>query len=304
MIYDIITVGGGPAGLCAAVYAGRAGKSVLVLEREAFGGQIVYSPLVENYPGVAAVSGPDFADELISQAKKFGAELKRGTVTSVEREGELIAVRTKRGDFLSRAVIIAAGSRHRELGVDREREFVGSGVSYCAVCDGAFFKGKVTAVVGGGNTAFQDALYLSAGCGKVYLIHRRTSFRADASLVERAKETENIELITPATVEKLNGGARLESVTVRFGDGSSAGLECAGLFVAVGQEPQNAPFADILPLDSAGYVDIGEGLCAGDGIFVAGDCRRKALRQLTTAVGDGAQAAVAACEYIDAAFAR
>lgn len=300
MTYDIIIIGAGPAGLTAALYACRAGKTVLVLERSTPGGQITASPLVENYPGVPAVSGAEFAMNLLEQVKDLGAQVKTSAAQKVRRDGELFIVETRRGQFTSRALIVATGSRHRELGIEREKELIGSGVSYCAVCDGAFFAGRTTVVVGGGNTALQDAVYLSARCEKVYLIHRRNEFRADAHLVSRVRDIPNIEIVTPAVVQSLNGEVRLESLTVRTGDETRT-LLCDGLFVAVGQEPQNAPFADIVPLDESGYVDIDEGLCASPGVFVAGDCRKKALRQLTTAVGDGAQAGVAACEYLDKA---
>ena len=202
-------------------------------------------------------------------------------------------------EYSARTVIIASGSRHRPLGVEREEELVGAGVSYCAVCDGAFFAGRDVCVAGGGNTALQDAIYLSARSSKVYLIHRREQFRGDAALVDKIRNTENIEIVTPAVIERLGGEHALESVTVKYTDGREREIPAQGLFIAVGQIPQNAPFEGILPLDEAGYVSVGEELSVGDGIFVAGDCRRKELRQLTTAVGDGAAAATKACEYID-----
>lgn len=299
MTYDIIIIGAGPAGLTAALYASRAGKSVLVLERSTPGGQITTSPLVENYPGIPAVSGAEFATNLIGQAKALGVQIKVSAATGIRREGDGFAVGTRRAEFSCRAVIIATGSRHRELGIEREKELVGAGVSYCAVCDGAFFAGQVTAVVGGGNTALQDAVYLSAQCEKVYLIHRRSGFRADTHLVSRVRSMGNIEIITPAVIESLNGTPRLESVTVRIAGSEARDIPCAGLFVAVGQEPQNSPFADLVPLDDRGYISIDESLTPSPGIFIAGDCRTKSLRQLTTAIGDGASAGVAACEYVD-----
>lgn len=299
MTYDIIIIGAGPAGLTAALYASRAGKSVLLLERSTLGGQITASPLVENYPGIPAVSGAEFATNLIEQVKTLGAQIKISAATAIRRDGDVFTVETRRAEFSCRAVIIATGSRHRELGIEREKELVGSGVSYCAVCDGAFFAGRVTAVVGGGNTALQDAVYLSARCEKVYLIHRRNEFRADAHLVNRVRSIPNIEIVTPAQVESLNGDNRLCSVTVRISDNELRTFDCDGLFVAVGQEPQNSPFADLVPLDDRGYIAIDESLTTSPGIFIAGDCRAKSLRQLTTAIGDGASAGVAACEYVD-----
>ena len=302
-IYDVLVVGAGPAGLTAALYAGRAGKSVIVFEKEVFGGQITYSPKVENYPGIPEVSGNEFAETLLSQISALGVSVRFGSVSSIriaDGDGVHDKIVTVAGkEYSARTVIIASGSRHRPLGVEREEELVGAGVSYCAVCDGAFFAARDVGVAGGGNTALQDAIYLSARSSKVYLIHRREQFRGDAALVDKIRNTENIEIVTPAVIERLGGEHALESVTVKYTDGREREIPAQGLFIAVGQIPQNAPFEGFLPLDEAGYVSVGEELSVGDGIFVAGDCRRKELRQLTTAVGDGAAAATKACEYID-----
>ena len=287
-IYDVLVVGAGPAGLTAALYAGRAGKSVIVFEKEVFGGQITYSPKVENYPGIPEVSGNEFAETLLSQISALGVSVRFGSVSSIriaDGDGVHDKIVTVSGkEYSARTVIIASGSRHRPLGVEREEELVGAGVSYCAVCDGAFFAGRDVCVAGGGNTALQDAIYLSARSSKVYLIHRREQFRGDAALVDKIRNTENIEIVTPAVIERLGGEHALESVTVKYTDGREREIPAQGLFIAVGQIPQNAPFEGILPLDEAGYVSVGEELSVGDGIFVAGDCRRKELRQLTTAV--------------------
>lgn len=298
---DIIIIGAGPAGLCAALYACRAGKTVEIFEREVFGGQITYSPKVENYPGIPEISGNEFAEALISQVTELGASIRFGDVTSVTSEGDEKIVTVSGKEHRCRAVIIATGSRHRTLGIEREEELVGSGVSYCAVCDGAFFAGRDVCVVGGGNTALQDAIYLSARSSKVYLIHRRDEFRGDAALVRKIRNTENIEVITPARVVSLGGEDMLESVTVELSDKTTRELPVSGIFIAVGQLPQNAPFEGVVPLDGKGYIDVDEGLVCGEGIFAAGDCRRKHLHQLTTAVGDGAAAATLAVEYLEQA---
>ncbi len=297
--YDIIIVGAGPAGLCAALYAARAGQRVLVLEREAFGGQITYSPLVENYPGIPAISGLDYGDALMKQATALGAEVQFGDVDTLARvEGGFSA--TSFGEcFEAPAVILATGSRHRPLGIAREEKLVGKGISYCAVCDGAFYAGRDVAVVGGGNTALQDALYLSKKSKTVYLIHRRDTFRADRYLVEKVAATPNIRPILSTTVKALLGDGHLTGLRLQTPSGEET-LSVDGTFLAVGQLPANALFEGLLPMDEGGYADVGED-CATPvpGLYVAGDCRRKAVRQLATAVSDGATAATAACEYLD-----
>ncbi len=297
---DIIIIGAGPAGLTAAIYALRAGKSVLVLEKELFGGQITYSPSVENYPGYKQISGNEFAENLIDQATSLGAEIELAEVVQI-LEGPVKTVITDGGRYECRSVIIASGSRHRHLGLPREEELVGAGVSYCAVCDGAFFKGKTVAVAGGGDAALQDAIFLSDRCQHVSIIHRRDTFRGEARLEAILRSRGNVEFVMDSVIESLEGDKKLSGITVRNKKtGEERKLPLDGLFVAVGQEPQNAPFADIVALDVSGYADAGED-CATKvpGIFVAGDCRRKSVRQLTTAVGDGAVAGLAAVNYIN-----
>jgi len=298
-MYDIIIIGGGPAGLTAATYARRAGKSVLVIEKNAFGGQITWSPRVENFPGFVSVSGSELGDRLLEQAMEQGAEVELDEVRSLRREAEgFTAVTESGGEFRARAVVLATGSRPRPLGVEREEELVGSGVCYCAVCDGAFFKGKDVAVAGGGNSALQDALLLSESCRRVYLIHRRDSFRAEARLVEALRARENVELLLGARITALLGGEALSGLTVEQ-EGQSRQLAVEGLFVAVGHQPDNGAFAEHLRLDDAGYADAAEDcLTPTPGLFVAGDCRKKGVRQLTTAVADGAVAALAACHWL------
>ena len=299
-MYDILIIGGGPAGLTAATYACRAGKSVLVIEKNAFGGQITWSPKVENFPGFLSVSGVELGDKLLEQAMEQGAEVELDAVTALERSGEGFLARTESGaDFAARTVILATGARPRSLGLPREEELVGSGVCYCAVCDGAFYKGRPVAVNGGGNSALQDALLLSESCSKVYLIHRRDSFRGEQKLVEALEAKENVEFVLEASVTELLGDTELRGIVVDQ-KGEKRQLAVEGLFVAIGHQPDHSAFADWLSLDKAGYADSGEDcLSPTAGLFVAGDCRKKSVRQLTTAVGDGAVAALAACQYLD-----
>ncbi len=298
---DIIVIGAGPAGLTAAIYALRAGKSVLIFEKELFGGQITYSPSVENYPGFKQISGNEFAGHLIDQATALGAEIEFAEVTGI-LDGPVKTVVTDSGNYECKSVIIASGSRHRHLGLEREEELTGSGISYCAVCDGAFFKGKTVAVAGGGDAALQDAIFLSERCRHVYLIHRRDTLRGEAHLESILRARDNVEFVLNSVIEKLEGEQKLSGILVKnklTGEHTQIALD--GLFIAVGQEPQNAPFAGLITLDNAGYADAGEDCStATPGIFVAGDCRKKAVRQLTTAVGDGAVAGLAAVNYINA----
>ncbi len=300
-MYDIIVIGGGPAGLTAATYARRAGKTVLVIEKAAFGGQITWSPKVENFPTIISISGTELGDRLLEQAMEQGAEVELEEVTAVEADGDVKRVRCDSGaEYEAKAIIIATGAKPRMLGLEREEELVGSGVGFCAVCDGAFYKGRDVAVNGGGNSALQDAMLLSETCRRVYLIHRRSSFRGEEKLVEALRRRENVEFILESTVEELLGDTELRGIAVRH-PGGRREIELDGLFVAVGHEPDNKIFAELMELDTAGYAASGEDCrTKTPGVFVAGDCRRKAVRQLTTAVADGSAAALAACAYIDA----
>lgn len=298
-MYDIIIIGGGPAGLTAATYARRAGKTVLVIEKHTFGGQITWSPLVENFPAIQSVSGTELGDRMLEQAMEHGADVELEEVVSVELDGDIKRVHTESGtEFAGRALIIATGAKPRMLGLAREAELVGSGVCYCAVCDGAFYKGSRVAVSGGGNSALQDALLLSEKCSRVYLIHRRSEFRGEAKLVEALREKENVEFLTEAAIVALLGEGELEGVVVER-RGERLTLAVSGLFVAIGHAPDNAAFASLIDLDPAGYAASDEScLTKTPGVFVAGDCRRKTVRQLTTAVADGSAAALAACEWL------
>lgn len=298
-MYDIIIIGGGPAGLTAATYACRAGKSVLVIEKNAFGGQIAWSPRVENFPGFLSISGTELGDKLLEQAMEQGAEVELDEVVSISGGNIKTVAAASGAEYQGRAVIIATGAKPRMLGLPHEEELVGSGVCFCAVCDGAFYKNLPVAVCGGGNSALQDALLLSEKCSKVYLIHRRDSFRGEAKLVEALEKRENVELILNAKVAELLGDSELHGIVVEQ-DGTQRSIELSGLFVAVGHSPDLAAFEGLLNLNAGGYAASAED-CRTEsaGVFVAGDCRAKSVRQLTTAVADGACSALAACEYLD-----
>ena len=299
-MYDIIIVGGGPAGLTAATYARRAGKSVLVIEKNAFGGQITWSPKVENFPSVISISGTELGDRLLEQAMEQGADAELEEVVSVSA-GEVKTVKCQSGaEFHARAVIIAAGAKPRMLGLPREEELIGSGVGFCAVCDGAFYKGRPVAVNGGGNSALQDALLLAETCSRVYLIHRRDSFRGEARLVDALWAKENVDFVMNASVVELLGESELTGIVVEQ-QGQRWEIAVEGLFVAVGHQPDVNLFENLIELDKGGYALSGEDCLTGTpGIFVAGDCRSKSVRQLTTAMADGSVAALAACAYLDA----
>ncbi len=295
--FDIIIVGGGPAGLTAAIYARRANKSVLVLEKAAVGGQIASSPRVDNFPGLPGISGAELADRLFEQASGLGARLELEEVLEL-RDGSPKTVVTDYGTYTCGALIYAGGMTHRSLGLAREAEL--PGVSYCAVCDGAFYQGKDVAVVGGGNTALQDALYLSDLCRQVTLIHRRDQFRGDPILAEALRQRPNVTCLLNTVVDALLGEEVLTGLRLRNTvTGELSELAVSGLFQAVGQLPQTASAAALLPLDEGGFLPAGES-CATSlpGIFVAGDCRTKEIRQLTTACADGSAAALAAIQYL------
>ena len=299
MTYDIVIVGAGTAGLTAAIYGRRAGKTVMVLESEVYGGQITQSPRVENYPGFAEVSGGEFGMKLYEQAAALGAETEFCRATGIRTEGAEKVVETDAGEFRAKTVILATGGRHRKLGIEREEELSGAGVSYCAVCDGAFFKGRDVAVVGGGSAALQDALFLANGCRKVYLIHRRDEFRGEARLAGQLEARENVEILRSARVKALLGEQTLSGVDVTTPEGVQR-LEVSGLFIAVGMAPENEAFRSVADLDETGYLIAGEDCrTRTPGIYAAGDCRTKQIRQLTTAAADGTVAALAACHDVD-----
>lgn len=291
-MYDIIIVGAGPAGLTAALYALRANKKVLIFEAKSYGGQIINAAKIENYPGIAEVSGFDYATTLYNQVKNLGAEFKFETVIRIEEDKSVI---TKANTYQAKAIILATGSENRKLNLPNEDKFIGRGVSYCATCDGNFYRNKTVAVIGGGNTALEDAIYLSNLVEKLYLIHRRDEFRGEEKLVDELKTKENVEIIFNSNVVSLNGDKKLDSIVVEDNSGNKKELNVDGLFIAIGREPKNSVFANIIDLDENGYIKYtGDVHTNVSGIYVAGDAKVKELRQLTTAVSDGAIAATTA----------
>lgn len=298
-MYDIIIIGGGPAGLVAAVYARRAQKSVLVIEKEVFGGQITFSPKVENIPGFKELSGNEFAENLVDQAINLGADFEMCEAISV-KQGDIKTVVTDSGEYEGKAVIIATGAKHRRLGLPNEDKFIGEGISFCAVCDGAFYKDKTVAVIGGGNSALQEAVLLSEQAKKVYVIQNLDFLTGEAALQEQLKAKPNVEIILGSVLDAYLGEDEIKGVRIkREKDGELSEIALDGVFLAIGLIPQNEAFADIIPLDERGYAIADENCLLDGGIFVAGDCRTKKIRQVTTAAADGAVAALAACDYIE-----
>lgn len=301
-MYDVVIIGSGPAGLSAAVYAKRAMLDVLVLEKEPFsGGQIVKTEQVDNYLGLNGINGFDMAMKFKEHADALEVPFKEGTVSAIEDKGMKKMVQLANGEVLeTKTIVIATGARHKMLGVEGEQELTGAGVSYCATCDGAFFRGKDVAVVGGGDVALGDALYLAKGCNKVYLVHRRDGFRAARSLQERVKEAENIEFLPFYEVKKIIGNGMIEEVWLTKNQtNGERSLAVSGLFIAVGMEPETAFVKDTVKTDKAGYIVAGEDCkTSTDGIFVAGDVRTKSVRQIVTAVADGAYAIAAVERYL------
>ena len=299
---DIAVIGGGPAGLTAALYAARAGKSVTVYERECIGGQITRAPQVENYPGTGRVSGLQLGDSMAAQAEVAGAEISLTDVQKIVKESSgIFRLDTDDGEYYAKAVIYACGARPRTLGLPGEAELIGHGISYCALCDGGFFKNQDVAVVGGGNSAFDDALLLSERCHHVTLIHRRSSSRAEQILVERVKQRNNISLLTDMTVSKLiQENGQLTGLALKSKIGKVETLPVSGLFVALGRLPDTQVLVGLAPLDENGYVFTDGKMAVPEtlGLFAAGDCRLKSVRQLTIAVSDGTVAAVSACRYL------
>ncbi len=297
---DLLIIGAGPAGLSAAIYGRRAGLSVILLESSMYGGQMVTTPEVENYPAYARISGWELAQKLYEQAEGLGAEILFENVTAIEQGETCKRVMTDAGVHEAGAVIIANGAVRRKLDCPGEERLSGHGVSYCATCDGAFFRDKVTCVVGGGNSALEEALYLSAICKKVYLIHRRDAFRGDAHGVAALEKQNNVEYVLSHVPVEVLGEDRVTGIKVRnVSSGQERVIDCDGVFVAIGLKPDNLRFAPLLALDESGYLVAGEDCSTNiPGIYAAGDTRTKRLRQIITAASDGAMAATQAAAYL------
>ena len=301
-IRDLIIIGAGPAGLTAAIYAKRAGFDTLVIDETGMGGgQIVNTYEVDNYPGLIHINGFDMGMKFKEHATEMGTEFADVTVTGVTKKDDLIYVYANDAEYVSKALIIATGAKHRALGVPGEEELRGMGVSYCATCDGAFFRKKVCAVVGGGDVALEDALFLAKGCSKVYLIHRRDEFRGAKVLADKVKETENIEIVYDSRVTEIIGEGSVNRIKVEnIKSGSVTELDINGIFIAVGMDPNTELFKDVVELDKSGYIKAGEDcITSTEGIFAAGDLRTKKLRQVITAAADGANAITSVSEYFN-----
>ncbi len=301
MCYDILIVGAGPAGLTAAIYARRAGKTVLVLERDTFGGQITFSPKLENYPGFAEISGNELAQRMLEQAMALGAEIDMDQVLAV-RDGAVKTVVGEARSYEAKTVIIAAGARHRRLHLPREEEFIGNGISFCAVCDGAFYRDRHVALVGGGNTALQEAVLLSEICECVTVVQNLPFLTGEQRLIEALAARPNVDYRYGTVVIGYEGGEALTALNLlQTESGTESRLAVDGAFLAIGTEPENVPFSAVAALNEQGYIAADES-CRTEtaGIFAAGDCRTKAYRQVATAISDGAAAALNACRYLDA----
>lgn len=300
-MYDIIIVGAGPAGLTAAVYARRAGKSVLVLEKDTFGGQVTFSPKLENYPGFQEISGNELAQRMLEQAMALGAEIDMDTVTEV-LDGEIKTVVGEAGRYEARSVIIAAGARHRRLNLPGEEEFIGNGISFCAVCDGAFYKDQHVAVIGGGNTALQEVILLADICKKVTVVQNLAFLTGEEKMIQLLQSKNNIEYIYNTVVTGYEGETSLQAIRLLNTETQETSrLEIDGIFLAIGTAPENDAYQKVAKLNEYGYIVSDESCQTGTpGIFAAGDCRTKAYRQVATAISDGAAAALNACRFLDA----
>lgn len=299
MKYDIIVVGAGPAGICSAIYAMRAGKKVLILEKEVIGGKVSSSAIIENYPGIEEIRGAELSDKLWEQVKKLGGEIKIEEVIHIKEIGEEKEVVTKENNYMCDVVILALGTKYRRLGLENEEKFIGKGLSFCAVCDGFFYKDKIVAVVGGGNSAISNAIELSQVCKKVYVLQNLDYLTGEAISIKQLEEKENVEIKYHTTVKRLLGEERLNSIEVEE-NGKIEILEIDGMFVSIGQIPETTMVKNEVEMDIEEYIKIDEkGRTSKEGIFSAGDCVEKEIRQLTTAVSDGTIAALNAVRYLE-----
>jgi thioredoxin reductase (NADPH) len=297
-MYDIIIIGCGPAGMAAAIYTLRAGKKTLIIEKETIGGQISSSPLVENYPGFKAISGSDLSNELYEQVINLSGEIELEEVLKIE-DGKIKQVITDSNTYKTKSIIIATGSKFRRLGLEKEEDLIGNGIHFCVACDGAFYKNKTVAVIGGGNSAVINAITLSEICKKVYVIQNLEDLTSENALSNKLKEKNNVEIYYNSVVKKLNGEKELESIVID-NNGKEENIVVDGVFISIGQVPQNEIFKDIINLNDCRYIDADEECKTNiDGIFVAGDCRDKKVRQVTTATSDGTIAALQAIRYIE-----
>jgi len=299
-MYDIIIIGGGPAGLTAAIYARRAGKSALVLEKASFGGQITYSPKIENFPSWGSISGTELADKMMEQALAQGADIELEEALSVEKAEGIFKVTTDFSEYEAKAIIIATGAKHRLLGVEGEENLVGKGISFCAVCDGAFYAGKEVMVIGGGNSALVEATLLAETCKKVTIVQNLPYLTGEKTTADALTSRDNVEVIYSTVVKEFKGADELEAVVLKSKDGTEQTLNPDGVFIAIGLAPENDAFKNLAELNEYGYIKSDENcLTFTEGVFVAGDCRTKSVRQIATATADGAVAALKAIEFID-----
>ena len=298
-MYDIIIIGAGPAGMTAGIYAKQARKNVLILEKEIYGGQILKADKVKNYPGFKEISGYEFANNLYTQLTDLGVEVKFEEVLEIRNKETSKEIKTTKSNYISKSVIIATGAESRKLGLNNEDKLLGKGISYCATCDGMFFKDKIVAIYGGGNNAIDDALYLSDIAKKVYVIYRRKEFKFDSINLEKLKEKDNVEFILNSNIIDIKGNEKLESITIKNNNEDKTELNIDGLFIAIGRIPVSSMCDNLIDLDDKGYIVSNESCKTNiDGIFVAGDIRIKEIRQLTTACSDGTVAALNACKYL------
>ncbi len=299
-MYDVIIIGAGTAGLTSSIYATRGGLSTLIIENNVYGGQIVSSPQIDNYPSLANISGFDFVQNLYAQAIDLGAILVYENPISLDLKSDIKVVNTSKNSYKSKSIIIATGSVYRKLECENEDKFEGKGVSYCATCDGAFYRSKNVCVIGGGNSAVDEAIFLSNICKKVYLIHRREKFRADLISLNKAKKTPNIEILTNFITKSINGNEVVSSITIEnIIDKSIKTIDVSGVFISIGRIPQTDIFKGIIDIDENGYIIASEECRTNiEGVYVAGDVRTKSVRQLVTATADGAVASTNSIEYI------
>ena len=300
MLYDIVIIGSGPAGITSAIYAKRANLNVLVIEKAAFGGLITHSPKIENYPGFNSLSGLELADKFMDQAMNLGVLFEFDDVLKVEKEGTLFKVIGENNTYETKTVIIATGSKHRTLKLENEENLVGHGISYCAVCDGPFYAGQDVTIIGGGNSAMQEALLLSTYCNSVTMIQNLGFFTGEDSLAEQINANEKISVIFNKTVVQLVGEKSLEGIIIKDALTNEETLyKTKSVFVAIGQEADNEPFRNVANLDNNGFIITGDDCkCSVEGIYAAGDCRQKAIRQIVTASSDGSIAALQAIRYL------